>query len=77
MKRIIIQLDEADLRELDAEAKSERTSRAAFVREAVLQAIAERRRKRELQEIVDSYAEKPQEADLIPPLEAIRQAWPE
>jgi metal-responsive CopG/Arc/MetJ family transcriptional regulator len=77
MNRIIIQIEDAALEELDSAAEEERVSRAAFVREAIVMALAERRRRRELQEIVDSYTRDPQEKDLLIPKDALRRAWPE
>jgi metal-responsive CopG/Arc/MetJ family transcriptional regulator len=77
VNRIIIQIEDAALAELDDAASEERLSRAAFIREAVAMALAERRRRREIQEVIDSYTEHPQEKDLILPKEALRRAWPE
>jgi len=77
MNRIIIQIEDAALAELDDAVREEGRSRAAFIREAVVMALAERRRRREIQQVIDSYKAKPAEDDLFLPREAIRRACPE
>ncbi len=76
MKRIIIQVDEAILEELDRAAQDEAESRAGFVRRALEAALAERRRRRELERVVDSFRRRPPE-DLTASKRAIRRAWPD
>lgn len=76
MKRIIIQVGEATLAELDEAAREEAESRAGFARRAIEAALAERRRRRELQHVVDSFGKRPPE-DLTASKEAIRRAWPD
>jgi hypothetical protein len=76
MKRIIIQVDEATLEELDRAAKDEAESRAGFARRAIEAALAERRRRKELARVVDSFRRRPPE-DLTASKKAIRRAWPD
>ncbi len=76
MKRIIIQVEEETLAELDRAADEEDESRARFARRAIEAALAERRRRRELQQVVDSFQTRPPE-DLTASRGAIRRAWPD
>ena len=76
MKRIIIQVDEATLEELDQAARDEAESRAGFARRAIEAALAERRRNKELGLVVDSFRRRPPE-DLTASKKAIRRAWPD
>jgi len=76
MKRIIIQIDEATLEELDRAAQDEAESRAGFARRAIETALAERRRRKELGRVVDSFRRRPPE-DLTASKKAIRRAWPD
>lgn len=75
LRRIIIQLEDETLAELDDAAEATDESRAAFIRRAVEDALAERRRRRELERFVASYRKKPPE-DLTVSKQAIRRAWP-
>ena len=75
VKRIIIQLDEETLSQLDEAAGEGSESRAGFVRHAIQLALAERRRRRELDRIVESFTTVPPE-DLTPAKAAVRKAWP-
>ena len=74
MKRIITQLDDADVDELDAAASESGTSRAAVLRTLVAQWRWERRRARDLEAVASSYREHPPEDDWLFPTEA--QQWP-
>jgi hypothetical protein len=76
MKRIIIQVDEATLKELDEAAQDEAESRAGFARRAIETALGERRRRKELGRVVDSFRRRPPE-DLTASKKAIRRAWPD
>ena len=76
MKRIIIQIEDDTLAELDLAAHEGAESRARFARRAIETALAERRRQRELQRVVDSFRKRPPE-DLIVSKPAIRRAWPD
>lgn len=73
----MIQLDEATLAELDEVAREASLSRSALARQAIEGALAERRRRRELQRVVDSFRRMPQEKDVIAPKAASRRAWPD
>jgi metal-responsive CopG/Arc/MetJ family transcriptional regulator len=75
MKRIIIQVDEAILAELDRAAQDDEDSRAGFARRAIEAALAERRRQQELNRVVESFAQRPPE-ELTASKKAIRRAWP-
>ena len=75
MERIIIQVEREELGELDEVAAEDATSRAAVVRQAIALFLGERRRSRELGDVVGSYEEQPPE-DLLPAPEAQRRAWP-
>jgi hypothetical protein len=75
MKRIIIQMDEHSLSQLDDAAREESESRAAFARRAIQAALAERRRRQELEQVVKSFRRRPPE-DLTASKAAIRRAWP-
>ena len=77
MSRIIIQVEEDLLDELDAAAREDQTSRSAFVRDSIVLTLAERRRLRELQQVVDSYRQQPQEPDLVVPAASRRRTWPD
>lgn len=77
MSRIIIQMEEDLLDELDAAAREDQISRSAFVRDSIVLTLAERRRRRELQQVVDSYRQQPQEQDLVVPAASRRRIWPE
>ena len=76
MKRIIIQIDDEALAELDEAADEEEESRASFARRAIESALAERRRKRDLQRVVDSFRKKPPE-EMTASKAALRRAWPD
>jgi metal-responsive CopG/Arc/MetJ family transcriptional regulator len=76
MKRIIIQVEEETLAELDEAARDEAVSRAGFARRAIESALAERRRRKELERVIDSFRKRPAE-DLTPSKKAIRRAWPD
>ncbi len=75
MKRIIIQVEEDTLAELDEAAREEAESRAGFARRAIEGALAERRRRRELEHVADSFRKRPPE-DLTASKAAVRRAWP-
>jgi len=77
MERIMIQLDSATLAELDEAAKRESVSRSALAREAIEMALAERRRRMELEQVRDSFRQRPQEDELLAPERALRKAWPD
>lgn len=76
MERIIIQMEPDSLSELDRAARESHMSRAAFVRAAVEAALAEGRRRKELNQVVDSYRSRPQE-DFTVSGESLRSIWPE
>ncbi|MFL5797565.1 MAG: CopG family ribbon-helix-helix protein [Actinomycetota bacterium] len=76
MERIVVQLDEGSLNELDEAAREASLSRSAVARQAIETALAERRRKIELQQVRDSFARQPQERQVVPPKAAQRRAWP-
>lgn len=76
MKRIIIQVEDDTLAELDEAADEEAESRASFARRAIESALDERRRRRELQRVVESFRKRPPE-DLTTSKAAIRRAWPD
>ncbi len=76
MNRIIVQLDDDLLSSLDRAAEADGVSRAAEVREAISWAMAERRRRAELDAVVSSYRDRPPE-DLTLPPEFVQAAWPD
>ncbi len=76
MKRIIIQVEDDTLTELDEAAREEAESRASFARRAIEGALAERRRRRELEQVVQSFRRRPPE-DLTGSKQAVRRAWPD
>ena len=76
MKRIIIQIEDDTLAQLDEAAHEEAESRASFARRAIEAALTERLRRRELQRVIDSYRKRPSE-DLTTSKAAIRRAWPD
>lgn len=76
MERIIVQVDDADLAELDAVGEEEALSRSALVRRAIALLLAERRRQRELDAVIASYRKEPPE-DLVASAELRRRAWPD
>lgn len=76
MKRIIIQIADDTLAELDEAAHEEAESRASFARGAIEAALAERRRRSELQRVADSFRRRPAE-DLAASKAAVRRAWPD
>ena len=73
----MVQLDDATLRELDEAAREASVSRSAVARRAIETALAERRRKMELEQVRASFTRVPQEEELIAPKAARRRAWPE
>lgn len=75
MKRIIIQLEEETLADLDEAAREVSESRAAYARRAIEVALGERLRSKELRLAADSFRKKPPE-DLTASEAAIRRAWP-
>lgn len=75
MQRIIVQLDEHDLAELDEAADQSATSRAALIRQAVAMFLGERRRGSEIARVVASYTDDPPE-DLVPSSDHQHRAWP-
>lgn len=76
MERIIVQMEPDSISELDQAAREIQMSRAAFVRAAVEAVLAERRRRKELKLVVDSYRASPQE-DFAVSKETLRAVWPE
>jgi hypothetical protein len=76
VKRIIIQVEDDTLVELDEAAHEGAESRASFARRAIEAALAERRRRRELQQVVDSFRRRPPE-ELTASKAAVRRAWPD
>lgn len=76
MRRFMVQLDEELLAQLDSVAEAENESRAALVRRAIEGLLAERRRREELQLVVDSFASEFQE-DLTVPRRTVREVWPD
>lgn len=76
MKRIIIQVGDDTLAELDEAANEMAESRASFARRAIEAALAERHRRRELERVVDSFRRRPPE-DLTASKAAVRRAWPD
>lgn len=77
MKRIIIQLDEESLSELDEAAEQDGESRAALVRAALDGYLAQRKRRRDLRRTIESFRRRPQDDDLVAPKRAARAAWPD
>lgn len=75
MKRIMIQMDEGQLNELALAAGEEKISRAEFARSAIARSLAERRRRKELQAVIEAYQVEPPE-NLTLPKSAVRKAWP-
>lgn len=71
-----MQMEPDSISELDQAAREIQMSRAAFVRAAVEAVLAERRRRKELKLVVDSYRASPQE-DFTVSKEALRAVWPE
>lgn len=76
MERIIVQMEPDSISELDHAARESQMSRAAFVRAAVEAVLAERRRRKELKLVVESYRASPQE-DFSVSRETLRAVWPE
>lgn len=76
MKRIIIQVETDTLAELDEASAEGSESRASFARRAIDTALAERRRRRELLQVVTSFQERPPE-DLTVAKPAVQRAWPD
>lgn len=76
MQRVMIQLDGHDLVALDNAAGEEGVSRAAFAREAIRAALAERRRAEELARTVAAYRDRPPES-LVVSRARLRRVWPE
>lgn len=76
MERIIVQMEPEALSELDQAARESHMSRAGFVRAAVEAVLAEKRRRKELKQVVDSYRAHPQE-DFTVSQESLRSIWPE
>jgi metal-responsive CopG/Arc/MetJ family transcriptional regulator len=76
MKRIIIQVEEDTLAELDDAAHAAAESRASFARRAIESALAERRRSRELGQVIESFRKRPAE-DIVASKAAVRRAWPD
>ena len=72
----MIQLDHETLAELDEAAGEASMSRSALARRAIEAALAERRRQRELQQVIESFVRRPQERELLMPKAAARRAWP-
>lgn len=77
MKRIIVQLEEDTLIELDTVAEQDGESRSALVRAALERFLAERRRERDLRRTFESFRRKRQEDDLIAPKRSVRASWPD
>jgi metal-responsive CopG/Arc/MetJ family transcriptional regulator len=77
MKRIIIQLDEDALVELDEAAEHDGESRSAVVRAALEDYLSERRRRRDLRRAIESFRRRPQDDDLIAPKRTARASWPD
>ncbi len=75
MKRIMVQVPDDLLAELNRAAKETDVSRAAFARRAIELALAERRRGRDYRAIIRSFETTPDE-DLTVSKARIRQAWP-
>jgi hypothetical protein len=76
MERIIVQMESNTISELDQAARESRMSRAAFVRASVEAVLAERRRNKELKQVVDSYSASPQ-GDFTVSKETLQAVWPE
>lgn len=72
----MIQLDAVTLAELDEAAGEASISRSALARRAIEEALAQWRRRRELDRVVDSFRRRPQEENLIAPRAVRRRAWP-
>ena len=78
VERIIIQLPRSVLKELNRVAKEEKTSRAAFARDAIELALAERQRNAEFAAIIKSYTENPDDPEELAAFMPLQvQAWPE
>ena len=77
MERIMIQLDDSTLAELDEAARAESVSRSALAREAIEMALAERRRRVELAQVRESFEQRPQEDELFAPRTALDKTWPD
>jgi hypothetical protein len=72
----MIQLTADSIAELDDAARENRQSRAAFTRATIEAALAERRRQKELQQVIDAFRTEPPE-DLTVPKRTVRAAWPD
>lgn len=70
-----MQLEDEQVRGLDAAARELGVSRAAFVRALVDQALADNRRRAEVAAIVQSYRQTPPENHTASK-RAMRRAWP-
>jgi metal-responsive CopG/Arc/MetJ family transcriptional regulator len=77
VERIMVQLDPETLDELDEAAREASVSRSAAARQAIETALAERRRRLELEEVLHSFRRRPQEGDTPVPRKVQREAWPE
>lgn len=77
MKRIIVQVDEATLSELDELADDRGASRSGVVRIALERFLAEIRRQRDLDRSIASFRRRPQDDELVAPKRTIRKAWPD
>lgn len=75
MKRVIVQIRECDLEELDAMASAEGISRAAAVREAVERYLRDRRWAKATEDVIRSYAEDPPE-DFGQSRAYLSKVWP-
>jgi hypothetical protein len=75
MNRIIIQLPPDLLEALDLAAEEDGMARSKFIRDSVARALFERRRRRELQQVVDSYTALPPQRDEFIPQDP--KTWPE
>lgn len=72
----MVQLESDCLRALDEAAEAEGVSRAALARRAIHECLAERRRRAELQRVIDVLAADPPE-DLALPRSRLQDAWPD
>lgn len=76
VERIVVQVEDHEVADLDELARQERRSRSAIVREAIALLLAERRRRREFGQVIASYTAEPHEGLQSDPA-AVRRAWPD
>ena len=76
VRRIIIQIEDETLEQLDDAAGESGESRAGFIRRAIEEALAERAKRREFDRIAESFRRRPPDA-LTGSKASRRRAWPD